>query len=197
MFVRAEDAPPVATEITITGRSGDQCVVRMVHSLFATTDDWDDQIEGFESGWPGFFAVLRVYLQHFAGKPAASFVAMASVAGDPLDTWKRLSDELGLAGANVGERRTLSEGPDRWSGMVERVHQDPIQRFVVLRLNGPSPGIVLLGTNDASSYGSGSGTTLSVCRYFYGSDAAERVGEREQQWRTWMAETFEAAEKDG
>src|SRR5688572_19853338 len=26
-----EGAPPVATEITVTGRSGDRCVVRMVH----------------------------------------------------------------------------------------------------------------------------------------------------------------------
>jgi uncharacterized protein YndB with AHSA1/START domain len=31
-------APPVATEITIRGRSGDACVVRMVHSLFTTQD---------------------------------------------------------------------------------------------------------------------------------------------------------------
>lgn len=32
-------APPVATEITITSRSGDRCLVRMVHSLFTTSDD--------------------------------------------------------------------------------------------------------------------------------------------------------------
>ncbi|WP_292074478.1 SRPBCC domain-containing protein [Mesorhizobium sp.] len=68
----SEGAPPVATEITVTSRSGDHCVVRMVHSLFASTDDWDDQLEGFESGWPGFFEVLRVYLSHFAGEKASS-----------------------------------------------------------------------------------------------------------------------------
>ena len=28
------DAPPVATEVVVTSRSGDRCVVRMVHSLF-------------------------------------------------------------------------------------------------------------------------------------------------------------------
>ncbi len=69
-------APPVATEITIAARSGDRCVVRMVHSLFASSDDWDDQLEGFESGWPGFFRVLHLYLEHFAGMAAASFMAM-------------------------------------------------------------------------------------------------------------------------
>ena len=51
-------APPIATEITITSRSGGQSVVRMVHSLYATSDDWDDQMESFEGGWPNFFAVL-------------------------------------------------------------------------------------------------------------------------------------------
>src|SRR5688572_18555463 len=67
-----KDAPPVATEITITGRAGNECLLRMVHSLFTSTDDWDDQLEGFEKGWPGFFEVLRVYLAHFAGNNAAS-----------------------------------------------------------------------------------------------------------------------------
>jgi len=43
----------------------------MVHSLFASTDDWDDQMEGFEDGWPSFFEVLRLYLSHFAGMEAA------------------------------------------------------------------------------------------------------------------------------
>ena len=29
-------------------------------------DEWDDQLESFESGWPGFFEVLRIYLRHDA-----------------------------------------------------------------------------------------------------------------------------------
>jgi uncharacterized protein YndB with AHSA1/START domain len=32
-------APPVATEIAIAARSGDRCVLRMVHSLFTSSDD--------------------------------------------------------------------------------------------------------------------------------------------------------------
>jgi uncharacterized protein YndB with AHSA1/START domain len=59
----SEGAPPVATEITITPHAGGTCVVRMVHSLFTSSDDWDDQMEGFENGWPAFFEVLRTYLK--------------------------------------------------------------------------------------------------------------------------------------
>ena len=47
------DAPPIATEWSVEARSGGTCVVRVVHSLFASTDDWDNQLEGCEGGWPG------------------------------------------------------------------------------------------------------------------------------------------------
>ena len=111
----SEGAPPVATEITITSRSGEQCVVRMVHSLFSTSDDWDDQMEGFEGGWPAFFAVLRLYLLHFAGRRGASFRVMASVKGDELAIWKRFpqrSASTAPMSANTGIRRKdLSGSP--------------------------------------------------------------------------------------
>src|SRR5467141_2643111 len=45
-------APPVATEWTVEARSGGKCIVRVVQSLFASNDDWDDQLNSVESGWP-------------------------------------------------------------------------------------------------------------------------------------------------
>ncbi len=120
----SEGAPSLATEITVTARSGDRCVVRMVHSLFASTDDWDDQMEGFESGWPGFFEVLRLYLSHFADMKAAVAFAMTSIEAPQLNVWKRLTEGLGLAGANAGEERTAQQMPEPLSGTVERVEQN-------------------------------------------------------------------------
>src|SRR6516162_5392240 len=49
----APGSPPIATEFTVEARAGGVCVVRVVNSLFASTDDWDKQLEGAESGWPG------------------------------------------------------------------------------------------------------------------------------------------------
>lgn len=186
----APDAPPVATEITIVSRSGDQCVVRMVHSLFTTSDAWDDQVEGFESGWPGFFAILRVYLEHFAGARAASFIAMTPASGDSLTEWMRLGEALGLTGANVGERRMASSGPEPWSGVVERVYQDAQQRYVLLRLEAPSPGVALIGTSDAPALTGAPGTNVSLCRYFYGDNAEALAAESDPRWREWLAKTF-------
>src|SRR5688572_11275809 len=108
-----QGAPPVATEITITSRSGDQCVVRMVHTLFTASDEWDNQVESFEQGWPSFFAVLRVYLAHFAGATAASFMIMRPVSDDAYSAWLRMGEALGFAGANVSERRSDASAPER------------------------------------------------------------------------------------
>jgi uncharacterized protein YndB with AHSA1/START domain len=182
-----KDAPPVATEITITSRAGDRCVVRMTHSLFTSSDDWDDQVEGFESGWPGFFAVLRVYLRHFAGEKAAGFIAQAKAKENSLTEWLRLGEILGLTGASVGERRTISAGAEAWSGIVEHVHQDEQQRYALLRVEVPSPGVALVGTHDT-----GKGVNVSVCRYYYGDDAAEQKARQEQPIRTWLSTAFEA-----
>src|SRR5215468_9769575 len=66
----APGGPTVATEWTVEARSGGKCVVRVVHSLFASTDDWDNQLEGTESGWPTFFPILKHYLTHFRGQPS-------------------------------------------------------------------------------------------------------------------------------
>jgi hypothetical protein len=130
--------------------------------------------------------VLRVYLAHFAGAGATSFVAMTPSNADALSAWKRLGEDLGLTGANVGERCAAPSGPEKWSGVVEHIHQDARQRYVLLRLDAPSPGVALLGTD---AKGSG-GTSVSLARYFYGDDSAALAAESEPRWRNWLTTTF-------
>lgn len=180
-----EGAPPVATEITITSRSGDQCIVRMVHSLFSSSDDWDDQMEGFEGGWPGFFEILRIYLRYFAGQGSASARVMASTKGDHLAVWSRLLKELEFGGANVGEHRTTSPHPEALSGVVERVQQDAQQRYAIMRLDVPSPGVALFGT-----CGSGDSVNVSMIIFFYGNGATDKALASERLWQVWFDETF-------
>jgi uncharacterized protein YndB with AHSA1/START domain len=184
----AEGAPPVATEVTITSRSGGQCVVRMVHSLFASSDDWDDQLEGFEGGWPGFFEVLRIYLAHFTGMEADQAGAMVmGVQEEPLTVWTRLTEGLGLAGANVGERRTTSPRPEALTGTVESIVQNPKSRYILLRLEAPVPGVALCGTHAVKD-----GVHVSASFFFYGPGAAKQASTSEPLWRNWFAELFPA-----
>jgi uncharacterized protein YndB with AHSA1/START domain len=178
------DAPPVATEIVIAARSGGQCVVRMVHSLFSSSDEWDDQLEGFEGGWPGFFAVLRIYLGQFAGSKGASFQAMTSTEEEHLAVWARLIEGLGLAGANVGEQRS-SPGPEGLSGTIEQVQQDRKVRSVLMRLVKPAPGVALVGT-----YGTAQAVNVSMSLFFYGEGAERAAAASETRWRAWLGEAF-------
>src|SRR5687768_16935617 len=73
-----ENAPAIATEWIVEARSGGVCIVRVVHSLFAETADWDGELEGTEGGWPVYFRVLRLYLTRFQGMSGKSMVAMAT-----------------------------------------------------------------------------------------------------------------------
>lgn len=175
-----EGAPPCATEITITSRAGSQCVVRMVHSLFTSSDDWDDQVESFEKGWPGFFEVLRIYLANFAGMKAASFQAMTSVQGEHAAVWARLVDKLNLSGANVSDQRAMT-GPESPSGIVHLIHQDEKIRYTIVRIDTPAPAVAILGT-----YGAPTGINVSVSMFVYGDDAEARAATAAPQWQEWV-----------
>ena len=176
----AENAPPIATEISIVARSGNQCLVRMVHSLFSATTDWDDQMEGFESGWPGFIEVLRLYLARHAGAQAASFQLAAEAKDDALVVWRKLLDGLGHETADVGENWTVEAGETLF-GEVVGVRQDGQQRYVLLRIDGDVPGVGLFGI-----YGAGGPIRLSVCRFFYGPEAEKTAAATEPQWQAWL-----------
>lgn len=172
------EAPPVATEVTVTSRSGDRCVVRLVHSLFTDRDDWDDELESFETGWPAFFAVLRLYLAHFAGQPAAPAGAMVPFEGDAATVWAGICLELDLDGVDVGEHRTAPDGAPHLSGEVELVHQDRENRYVMLR--GDSE-VAVVGVHCLPGAGA-----AQVSLFHYGDDAAERAAAAETAWAAWL-----------
>ena len=116
-----EGAPPVATEVIVETRSGGTCVIRMVHSLFTSSEEWDNQLESFESGWPSYFKILQMYLEHFPGQPATTFRVMTGAPGSQEEAWDALAGPLGLAGAATGERRSATDGAPALSGVVERI----------------------------------------------------------------------------
>ena len=91
-------SPPVATEWSVEARAGGVCVVRVVQSLFASTDDWDDQLIGTESGIPGAFRILRIYLTHFRGQRSAFMQFHGSRRGNA-------SGRLGDADRGTGVQR--------------------------------------------------------------------------------------------
>jgi uncharacterized protein YndB with AHSA1/START domain len=182
-------APPMATEWIVEARAGGTCVVRVVHSLFASTDDWDDQLENIESGWPAFFCILKLYLTNFAGQLAATFRALA-VAAEPESTaWGKLAGKLGLAGLRPGQRWSAPAGLPALAGIVERVGEGRHPHGLILRLDAPEPAIVSLG-----AFGIGGRAVLQVSFYLYGAGASARAARDEPFWRDWMRQLFPPVE---
>ncbi len=184
----APGMPPVATEWTVEARAGGTCVVRVVHSMFASTDDWDNQLEGTETGWPVFFRILRLYLTHFHGQPCSNIQVMAMAAAPESQAWKSLISALGLEGARAGERRGASAGAPQLAGIVESVSEKEHAYGMILRVEKPAAGVVFLG-----AFPCGGPTMVSVCFYLYGEGAAQVAAHEEPLWKAWMSTHFPAA----
>ena len=180
------DAPPVATEVTVTSRSGDRCVVRMVHSMVTQKDDWDGELDSFETGWPGFFEILRVYLRDFAGEKSAAVRTMAVHPDGEAQAWSTVTDALNVAGANVGDHVETPAGAPRLAGRVERIHQDAIARELMIRLDEPGPGVAVIG---ACTMGDEARAMASI--YFYGQDSAQIAGAEQPKWTSWLGGLLE------
>jgi uncharacterized protein YndB with AHSA1/START domain len=177
----APGMPSMATEWTVEARSGGTCTVRVVHSLFASTDDWDDQLTSVESGWPMFFAVLKTYLAHFRGEKSGHVYVMGGATGTRSEVWTKLLASLGLGKASAGQAVTTSVTDESaLSGTVETVSSSGKERLI-MRLNQPLPGMAIVLLQDCGGF-----FMVSLSLYLYGPTAPS-VAERERQsWQKWM-----------
>jgi uncharacterized protein YndB with AHSA1/START domain len=188
MFSREADgwapgSPPIATEFSVEARAGGVCVVRVVQSLFASTDDWDKQLEGAESGWPGGFRILRIYLTHFRGKRSAMMKVMAPVAGTAAEAWATLTAALGLNGVEAGQHWAAPAGVPALGGVVEHVSQSPCG--ALLRLDKPGPGTAALYIMTLP------GAVIAALSFFlYGDQAAGTAARETPLWQAWTQERF-------
>jgi uncharacterized protein YndB with AHSA1/START domain len=175
--------PPLANEWSVEARGGGICIVRIVQSLFASTDDWDNQLEAAGYGWPAFLRTLRIYLTHFRGQRSAIMQRMAPAAGTEAEAWETLTAALGLKGLSVGQRWTAPAGVPAFGGVAEYVTQSPYD--ALLRLDKPGPGVAALG---AFNFGGQSMVALNF--YHYGDQVAGTVARETPLWQAWIQERF-------
>jgi uncharacterized protein YndB with AHSA1/START domain len=183
-FVAESQGGPstVATEWTVEAKGGGTCVVRVVHSWFADTDDWDSQFEGHSYGWIAFFRNLRLYLEKFRGQPS-TIVALSAMSNDN-DAWSRLVSPLGLADASAGARFTTPDGVPELRGIVDAVGP-PQWPLVQLVLDHPTPALAHLFAMPM-----GGSTLLTVRLYLYGDAGRAVANHIEADWRRWLDRQF-------
>ncbi|WP_065750998.1 SRPBCC family protein [Bradyrhizobium paxllaeri] len=172
----------VATEWTVEAKDGGTCVVRVVHSWFADTDDWDGQFEGHTYGWIAFFRNLRLYLEKFRGQ-SSTIVALSAMSNDT-NAWDRLVGPLGLAEASAGARFATQAGTPELRGIAEAVNP-PQWPMVQLLLEHPAHGLAHLFAMPM-----GGTTLLSIRLYLYGDAGRAVAGHVEADWRRWLDRQF-------
>lgn len=182
----APNAPTMATEWQVEAQAGGTCIVRVVHSLFASTDDWDDQLRSVESGWPWFFRVLRLYLTHFRGQQCSAFHVMSFAPAPADQSWAKLTGLLGLSGI-ASERVRSAEGAPALAGIVEHTGTGSHPHGLMLRTDEPAPGIFSI-----YAIPMGPQVALLIDYYLYGDMARDAAERNEGLWRAWMNEHFPA-----
>lgn len=178
------NSPNIATEWVVEARQGGTCLVRVVHSWFADTDDWDNQFEGTEHGWVAFFRILRLYLAHFPGQPSAGIQLLGFSARTTPETWDAFTTMLGVAAAREGGRVATVNGAPTLAGQVERTGSVDYPELLV-RLDAPAPGVAHFFAMKM-----GPSVCVSARLYLYGKTAPAAVSEQEPKWTAWFAERF-------
>ncbi|MPZ71694.1 MAG: hypothetical protein GEU74_00445 [Nitriliruptorales bacterium] len=102
----------------IEERQGVRC---FVSGFVRDGEDWEDQLEGSDEGWMWCLHNLRLYLEHFAGEPAANLWALGTVQGGREAVHAELARALGLTGARAGDGFPTPQGVTGMTGTVEVV----------------------------------------------------------------------------
>jgi uncharacterized protein YndB with AHSA1/START domain len=182
--------PTIATEWTVEAKSGDTCVVRVVHRWFADSDKWDKQLEGYEGGWPGFFRILRIYLTYFPGQKSKAFQVTGFAAEPKSEAWKSLTDKLGLpAASKVGDTIASSHETLHLEGTVENVGESDHSELMLLKVDKPFTGVAHLFAMPM-----GGPVIISLSFYLFGDDAEAKAAEEQPKWAAFISENFPMGE---
>lgn len=117
-FALGGEAPksgPFLLEVTIA-RDGGETVVTLVNSGFLDGAEWDDEFQGIVSGWTNALAVLKHYLENYAGRPKQSLLVLQPAVyeyprllpffatSEGLDRWLTTSASIGGLGESCALR---------------------------------------------------------------------------------------------
>lgn len=98
--------PPALQEVLIR-REGGTTVLRLVNSGFLEGPEWDEELEGVDSGWEHALATLKRYLERYRGRDRAHHLALRPAGAFAFDALAplyttRAGLESWLAAARLG-----------------------------------------------------------------------------------------------
>src|SRR5262249_12416196 len=151
--------------------------------LFASTDDWDNQLDGLEKGWPAIFRILRRYLETFKGVECSAMEFVSFSSDSETKVGEKLGGEVGLLQLGDGEKGSTTDGFPHMAGVSlgHGMHTST----VLLRLDTPVPGTAYIG-----AFPCGGMVQAYMGIYLYGPNAKAAVERDEPVWQRWIGERF-------
>jgi uncharacterized protein YndB with AHSA1/START domain len=186
----SEPGQPWTTELLVEARAGGTCIVRVVSGFDGYNEAWEPLVDGAAEGWRGALTLLRAYLAHFAGLPAAVVDATVALDRPPEDAGavaEELYSALGLTGLGPGDGFETPPGAPRLVGVVE---EGPVfdgagpstAAGKLLRVTEPAPALVEV----SGFWMGGPGVQATVSLRFYGDGAAATAAEQRPVWENWL-----------
>ncbi len=106
----------------ITAESGEQTVLRLVHSGFGDDAEWDDFYEGTLSGWSYFVRHLQIYLERLRGMTRTMLKQRRAMKVPRELAWRHMLACAGVAAASIADAGAVVDlvfGTERTKAVVE------------------------------------------------------------------------------
>jgi uncharacterized protein YndB with AHSA1/START domain len=148
-----ETKAPLYADWSIEAREGGKTTLRLVHSGFSASADWDSEFEAHARGWQLMLQNLRQYFARHAHEPAVHLPFMANPESPHGSIWTTLLGTLGLGALpQVGDpfRFTTPKG-DVVTGVVDLVTETRVLALVVREYDDALLRFTLEGKSDAPS----------------------------------------------
>ena len=148
-----ETKAPLYAEWSIEARAGGKTVLRLVHSGFSASADWDNELEAHARGWKLMLQNLRQYFARHPHQPAVHLPFMSQPEFPHGSIWQTLLRTLGFsAPPKVGDqfRFTTPKG-DVLTGVVDFVTDTRILALVVREYDDALLRFTLEGKSDGPS----------------------------------------------
>lgn len=144
---------PLYVDWSIEAREGGKATLRLVHSGFSASADWDDEYDAHERGWRLMLQNLRHYFERHAHEPTVHLPFMAKIESPRASIWPALLAELGFAATpKVGDRfRFTTPKGETLTGVVDLVTDSRDLALVVSEYDDALLRFNLEGKADAPS----------------------------------------------
>lgn len=168
---------PLVSEFLIEATSGGTSILRVVSSAYGTGAEWEREwFADMVVNWAPSFDTLARYVARHAGQPGVRLGADLTVDGHPDQFWPRAVELLGSP--SLGDEVRFGAAV----GVLERFHDAPNIKELLVRFDAPAPGFGVMGAYDLGGTG-----MVTLSGSIFGTEAAQHARGIEQDWRASLA----------